>query len=73
MTSAESKATYTEIKDYVLKEHGMLAGRFDDRCEPWEACFSRYGEVWRCEATELPKWEGKGDNGCVGALWDDIK
>lgn len=23
MTSAESKATYAEIKDYVLKEHGL--------------------------------------------------
>ncbi len=23
VTSAESKATYTEIKDYVLKEHGL--------------------------------------------------
>lgn len=23
LTSAESKATYTEIKDYVLKEHGL--------------------------------------------------
>ena len=34
VASAESKATYTEIKDYVLKEHGLLAGRFDDRCEP---------------------------------------
>ena len=23
VTSAESKATYAEIKDYVLKEHGL--------------------------------------------------
>ncbi len=23
--------------------------------------------------TELPQREGKGDSGCVGALWDDIK
>ena len=23
MTSAESKATYAEIKDYILKEHGL--------------------------------------------------
>ena len=23
LTSAESKATYAEIKDYVLKEHGL--------------------------------------------------
>ena len=27
LTSAESKATYAEIKDYVLKEHGLKVSK----------------------------------------------
>ena len=27
VTSAESKATYAEIKDYVLKEHGFKVSK----------------------------------------------
>lgn len=40
LNSVESKATYTEIKDYVLKAHGLKVSNiiYAKRRGEWTAC-----------------------------------
>ncbi len=41
LTAAESKATYAEIKDYVLKEHGLkVSSLYISQVKVWDRGWS---------------------------------
>ena len=73
LTSAESKATYEEIKEYVLKEHGLkVSSLYISQVK--RKCGIEVGENYNLPKSEdskqpqCPEEKGKGDKGCVGAF-----
>ena len=71
LTSAESKATYQKIKDYVLKEHGLKASNLYIS-QVKRKCGIEVGENYN-----LPKSEDSRQPQCLeekeNAIWDALE
>lgn len=78
LTAAEEEATYEEIKDYVLKEHGLKVFSLYIS-QGKRKCGIEVGENYNLPKSEdsrqpqCPEEKEKGDKGCAGAFWDGLR
>ena len=76
-TSAELKATYQEIKDYVLKEFGLkVSSLYISQVK--RKCGIEVGENYnlpkseKCKSSTMPERERRCYQGCPEILCDDL-
>ncbi len=77
-TSAELKATYQEIKDYVLKESGLkVSSLYISQVK--RKCGIEVGENYnlpkseKCKSSTMPERERRCYQGCPEILCDDLR
>ena len=77
LTAAESKATYEEIKEYVLEHTGLKVSHlYIAQVKQKYGIIERENynkpKVRRCQATEMPAGKGSGNHRSIEVLWDDL-
>lgn len=78
VTSAESKATYAEIKNYVLEKHGLKVlnlyiAQVKKKCGIEVGRSITFLSQRISDSPSVSCGRGKSDNGCIGAFWDGVE